>query len=105
MTTVANTLQDMKEKFNPDAAAGLDVIFQLDIEDGDTYHIIVKNGTCEINEGASDDPSVTLIMNAETLDGIMTGEVDGMQAFMGGNLRAEGDVMLATKLSELFPID
>ncbi|MBU2705335.1 SCP2 sterol-binding domain-containing protein [Zooshikella marina] len=105
MTTVANTLQDMKEKFNPDAAAGLDVIFQLDIEDGDTYHIIVKNGTCEINEGASDDPSVTLIMNAETLDGIMTGEVDGMQAFMAGNLRAEGDVMLATKLSELFPID
>ncbi|MBU2711617.1 SCP2 sterol-binding domain-containing protein [Zooshikella harenae] len=104
MTTVANTLQDMKEKFNPEAAAGLDVIFQLDIEDGDTYHIIVKEGTCEIIDGPSDDPSVTLIMNAETLDGIMTGEVDGMQAFMAGNLRAEGDVMLATKLSELFPI-
>ena len=35
--------------------------------------------------------------------GIMTGEVDGMQAFMMGKLRAEGDMMLATKLSELFP--
>ncbi|MGI0117547.1 SCP2 sterol-binding domain-containing protein [Zooshikella sp. RANM57] len=105
MTTVANTLKDMKEKFNPGAAEGLDVIFQLDIEDGDTYHIIVKEGTCEIIDGASDDPSVTLIMSAETLDGIMTGEVDGMQAFMAGNLRAEGNVMLATKLSELFPIN
>jgi len=26
-----------------------------------------------------------------------------MQAFMGGKLRAEGDMMLALKLSELFP--
>jgi hypothetical protein len=26
-----------------------------------------------------------------------------MQAFMGGKLRAEGDMMLAMKLSELFP--
>jgi len=26
-----------------------------------------------------------------------------MQAFMGGKLRTEGDMMLAMKLSELFP--
>jgi putative sterol carrier protein len=26
-----------------------------------------------------------------------------MQAFMAGQLRAEGDMMLATKLGELFP--
>ncbi len=31
------------------------------------------------------------------------GETDGMQAFMGGKLRTEGDMMLAMKLSELFP--
>ena len=39
----------------------------------------------------------------ETLEGIVSGETDGMQAFMGGKLRAEGDMMLAMKLSELFP--
>jgi len=27
-----------------------------------------------------------------------------MQAFMAGKLRAEGDMMLAMKLSELFPV-
>ena len=43
-------------------------------------------------------------MNTETLAGISTGETDGMQAFMGGKLRAEGDMMLAMKLSELFPV-
>jgi putative sterol carrier protein len=43
-------------------------------------------------------------MDTETLGGLMSGEVDGMQAFMMGQLKAEGDIMLATKLSELFPV-
>jgi len=46
---------------------------------------------------------VTLVMDGETLQGIVDGSTDGMQAFMGGKLRAEGDMMLAMKLSELFP--
>jgi len=33
----------------------------------------------------------------------MDGSTDGMQAFMAGQLRAEGDMMLATKLGEIFP--
>ena len=37
------------------------------------------------------------------MKGIVDGSTDGMQAFMGGKLRAEGDMMLAMKLSELFP--
>ena len=35
--------------------------------------------------------------------GVMSGEMDGMQAFMMGKLRAEGNMMLATKLNVLFP--
>lgn len=42
-------------------------------------------------------------MDGDTMKGIVSGETDGMQAFMGGKLRTEGDMMLAMKLSELFP--
>ncbi len=104
MTTVAETIETMKSKFNADAAAGLDLVFQFDIEDGDTYHLVVKDGSCDVAEGAHDAPNVTLILDSETMVGVMTGELDGMQAFMMGKLRAEGDMMLATKLSELFPV-
>jgi len=93
----------MQSKFNADAAAGLDLIFQFNIEDGDTYHLIVKDGACELGQGENDDANVTLIMNTDTLEGIVAGETDGMQAFMSGQLRVEGDMMLATKLGELFP--
>ena len=35
---------------------------------------------------------------------ILSGATDGMQAFMSGQLQATGDLMLATRLQELFPI-
>ncbi|POP72495.1 MULTISPECIES: SCP2 sterol-binding domain-containing protein [Pseudomonas] len=105
MTSVADAVQTMKNKFNPAAAAGLDLIFGFDITDEDKqYALIVKDGTCELQEGKNPDANVTLLMESEILKGIVSGETDGMQAFMGGKLRAEGDMMLAMKLSELFPV-
>lgn len=101
---VAKIFEQLKDNFNAEAAEGLDLIFQFDIEDGDNYHLVIKEGACELIQGDNDDPSVTLIMSMETLQGIVSGETDGMQAFMAGQLRAEGDMMLATKLGELFSI-
>ncbi len=98
MTSVADAVQAMKAKFNPAAAAGLDLVFGFRIDD-----TVVKDSTCELLEGENPDAQVTLVMDGETLQGIVSGETDGMQAFMGGKLRAEGDMMLAMKLSELFP--
>ena len=101
---MSSIAQNMKSTFNASAAAGLDLVFGFNIEDGENFYLAVKDGTCEIGEGESADANVTLLMNTETLAGIASGETDGMQAFMGGKLRAEGDMMLAMKLSELFPV-
>ena len=103
LMSVASTFETLKNNFNADAAAGLDLVFQFNIEDGDTHHLIVKDGTCSVAAGENDDANVTLIMNTDTFAGIASGETDGMQAFMSGQLRVEGDMMLATKLGELFP--
>lgn len=100
--SVAKIFEQMKDNFNADAAAGLDLVFQFDIEDDENYHLIVNDGTCDLVQGNHSDPNVTLIMSSATLNGIVSGETDGMQAFMAGQLRAEGDMMLAMKLGELF---
>ncbi len=102
--SVADIISSMQSKFNAGAAAGLDLVFQFNIEDGENHYLVVKDGTCDVKQGDSPDANVTLIMDSETLKGITTGETDGMQAFMGGKLRAEGDMMLAMKLGELFPV-
>lgn len=103
MSNVDETIQGMKAKFNPSAAAGLDLVFQFNITDAENFYLVVKDGTCDVQKGESTDANVTLIMDSETMQGVMSGETDGMQAFMAGKLRAEGDMMLALKLSELFP--
>jgi len=102
--SVATTFETLKDNFNADAASGIDLVFQFNIEDDENYNIAINDGQCTLAAGDHDDPSVTLIMNTETLKGIVSGETDGMQAFMAGQLRAEGDMMLATKLGELFTI-
>lgn len=105
MSSVGEAVQTMQAKFNPAAAAGLDLIYGFHITDVDKHYALhVKDSACQLEEGENPNANVTLIMDSTTLKGIVSGETDGMQAFMGGKLRAEGDMMLAMKLSELFPV-
>ena len=46
-----------------------------------------------------DDADVTLKADAETLQGIMTGDVNPTTAFMTGKLSVDGDMGLAMKLA------
>ena len=101
--STADIVKSMQSRFNAEAAKGLDLIFQFQITDAENYSLVIKDGTCELKQEDNDDANVMLIMDKETLAGIVSGETDGMQAFMGGKLRTEGDMMLAMKLSELFP--
>lgn len=102
MAEIQEIISGLKDRFNADAAVGLNIIFQFNITDGDPFHIAVNDGQCEIQEGTSDNPSVSLISDANTFAGIMTGEINGMQAFMTGKLRTEGNMMLASRLGDLF---
>lgn len=101
MSNISEAFQKIESRFNSGAAAGLDVVFQFSVDD-EHHHLIVKDGACQLNMGEHDDPTVTLIMDQDTLAEILAGDLNGMQAFMAGRLRTEGDMMLATRLSDLF---
>ncbi|MFO7647828.1 MULTISPECIES: SCP2 sterol-binding domain-containing protein [Halomonas] len=98
-----STLDKLQSRFDPQAASGMDEVFQFHFSDAGSHYLAVKDGALEIQEGEHDDPSVSLSMSTDTLKGIMTGEVNGMTAFMTGKLKATGNVMLATRLTSLFP--
>ena len=93
----------MVKRFDANAADDMDAVFQFELEDADDHYVIVSNGSCELAQGEHDNPTVTLSMDSETLEAVMAGELDGMEAFMEGKIRADGDIMLATKLTEIFP--
>jgi len=105
LTNVKEVFTNMPEIFNSGATQGLDVAFQFDItgDGGGTWNVRVKDGTCQIQEGSHEAPTVTLTMSCETWLAIVNRELNAMQAFMGGQLKVSGDIMLAQRIPELFP--
>ena len=104
--SVKETFDNMASVFNASAAAGLDAVFQYEItgEGGGNWMVIIKEGTCEIKEGTHESPTTTLSMSAETWLAIVNKQLNGMQAFMSGQLKATGDIMLASRIEQLFPL-
>jgi len=92
----------LAERFNADNAAGITAVFQFALEDADSFYMDVRQQQLSANWGEHKDPDITLRLSEETLAKVVSGELDGMSAFMKGQLRAEGNVMLATRLGKLF---
>lgn len=104
MSDLINTLNNMKAKFNAEAAQGMNEIFQFNLDEGEQFHVFINNSECSVEDGVHSNPSVSLNMPTSTLVELMNGSLDGIQAFMQGKLKATGNIMLAAKLGELFPV-
>lgn len=93
----------MVARFDADEADDMSATFQFELDDAEPYYVVISDGACQLEAGEHDDATVTLGMDVATLSDVMSGELDGMQAFMQGKIRADGDIMLATKLTQIFP--
>ncbi len=96
----------MPEAFDPAAAAGKDVVFQFLISGGGggEWIVAVKDGTCRIEAGKAEKPTTTIIMADEDFIRLITGELDGMQAYTSGKLKVEGDLMKSQLIGKLFKL-
>ncbi|MGM0522305.1 MAG: SCP2 sterol-binding domain-containing protein, partial [Pseudomonadota bacterium] len=54
----STTLEKLKARFNPEAAEGMNDIFQFHFTDASDYYLHIQDGTLDIQEGEHDDPSV-----------------------------------------------
>ena len=105
-TIVKETFEKMPSVFQAAKAKGMNSVIQyvFDGEGGGKWIIEIKDGKCRIEEGTHDSPNVTITMSVETWLALVNNEISGMQAFMGGKLKATGDVMVAQKIPVLFPL-
>lgn len=102
--TVDELIVKMNECFKPEAAAGMDATFNFALTDTEPFFVVIKEGAADIGKGQKDEPSVTITTALPTLIGVTTGSINGMQAFMTGELKAQGNMMLAQKMNALFPL-
>ncbi len=95
----------MAEAFLPEKAGSQSAVIQYDITaSGKTYsyQLNCAGGKCAIVKGAAGPARTTLGLNAADFLRLVTGKLNGMQAFMAGKLKLTGDMMFAQVMQGWF---
>ena len=106
MPTVNETFDAMAGRFQPSKAVGMNATIQYDItgDQSGTWHAVIKDGACAVNEGAATSPNLTLSMSSQDWLDMTGGKLSGQMAFMSGKLKLKGDMGLAMKVGSLFQV-
>lgn len=104
-SSVKEIFAGMAGRFNANAAAGLNAVIQYNIEgaDGGDWYVVIKDQKCTVSEGVHSSPTLTMKMADKDWLAMVNGQLNGMTAFMTGKLKTQGDIMLAQRLTTLFP--
>jgi putative sterol carrier protein len=102
--TVKRIFERIPEAFRSEKAAGLNVVFQFVISGGGggTWHVAVKEQTCEVKEGPHEKPTTTVKMKDEDFVKLIQGQLNAMSAYTSGKLKVEGDLMKSQLIEKLF---
>ena len=104
-TVLGQCFTGMAEAFLPEKAGAQSAVIQYDITaSGKThsYQLKVADGKCEVVKGAAGPARTTLGLNVADFLRLLTGKLNGMQAFMAGKLRITGDMMFAQVMQGWF---
>ena len=93
------------EKFKKDLRE-FDGVFQLEITDGDSYHIALKDGEVgELTKGEVDNPRLKVTSDTQTMKALMTGEMGAMKAFALRKIKLDGSLEDIMRLRKFMKSD
>jgi NAD(P)-dependent dehydrogenase (short-subunit alcohol dehydrogenase family)/acyl dehydratase/putative sterol carrier protein len=102
--SVQAVFDNLPGAFQPQAAAGVDVVFQFSISGpgGGDWYAAIQEGRCDVQPGSHDKPTTTLKMSDEVFLQYVSGKLTAMQAYSSGKLKIEGDLMKSQLVEKLF---
>jgi putative sterol carrier protein len=103
---VSAVFEKMPERFLPEAAKGVDVVFQWRITGpgGGDWFVVIQGGACKVEAGTHAKPTTTLILSGEDFLALIGGKLPAMQAYTTGKLKIEGDLMKSQLVQQLFKL-
>ena len=105
VTSVKNYFDTLPQRFKPEAAKGVKATYQFELsgDEGGTYHVKVDDGTIAVAEGPAPSANTTIKMKAEDYVKMVNGKLSGTMAFLKGQMKVAGDMMLAQKMQQFLP--
>jgi len=103
---VSAVFAGMQDSFKPDAAEGVELVFQfsISVSSGGEWYCEIKDKTCTIEAGVHDKAACTLTMADSDFLDMMTGKLPAMQAYTSGKLQIGGDILKSQLIEQLFTI-
>ena len=104
-SAIEKVFEGMTKAFLVDKAKGQSAVIQWDIKGPDgpvTYQVKVADGKCAVAKGTPDPARVTLTASLPDFLRIITGKLNGQQAFFTGKLKLSGDMMFAVTQENWF---
>lgn len=98
--TLEEIFTKMPTHVDPAGAAGVSAVVQFHCST--PRYVTIADGAATVTEGVTDDSTVAIRMEDDDLVALLTGELDGMTAFMTGKIQLEGDMMFAQRLTSVF---
>ena len=89
--------------FKPHLLQRTSTVFQFRFTSGKDFFLFVSQDSFSFNEGIATNPTLTLYLaHHEICWQLLMGTHDGMDAFMNGQYRADGNIVLSQLLLYLF---
>jgi putative sterol carrier protein len=106
MSSVGQYYDTLPQRFQAEAAKGVEAVFQWEItgDGGRNFFASVNDGKLTITEGRHEKPTVSLNASADVYLKIVNGEMNGTMAVMTRKMKVNGNIMLAKKMQQIFPI-
>ena len=105
-TVLAQIFEEMARRFLPFRAPGRTAVIQYDVRlrDGSvrSWQLSIAEGGCAVAPGTDRAAQVTAELALPRFMRLLTGALDPVTAFLSGELKVRGDVMLAQQMQGWF---
>jgi putative sterol carrier protein len=93
-------------RFVASASKGVSAVYQFELtgDGGGIWHVVVSDGSMEVKEGNHPEPSSTVTANAADYVKIANNEMNGLRAVMTRKMKIGGNLVLARKMQNMFPV-
>ena len=97
----------MPRRFNADKAGELQAVVEFWITGGrggrsENWQVVIEDRSCRVTEVLEREPDLTVEIDGVPFLKLITGTAAGPALFLKGDLKLQGDLMLASRLPRIF---